>query len=104
MEDAERKWVESIARTTVRQSYHLLFLTRDLVKLLEEAGIPALVLKGCGVAELYPVPELRKSGDIDVLIPGNCVERAAGLLEKRDSPLRKPNMPTITWHLVPGRG
>ncbi len=79
---AELKWVESISRTTVRQSYHLLFLTRDLVRLLEERGIPVLVLKGCGVAELYPVPELRKSGDVDVLIPGNCVEAAAELLEK----------------------
>ena len=74
--------MESISRTTVRQSYHLLFLTRDLVRLLEERGIPVLVLKGCGVAELYPVPELRKSGDVDVLIPGNCVEAAAELLEK----------------------
>lgn len=89
LDAAELKRVEGISRITVRQSYHLLFLTRELVKLLEEAGIPVLVLKGCGVAELYPVPELRKSGDVDILIPGDCVEAAAGILEKRGFPVKE---------------
>lgn len=83
LDRAELKQIESISRTTVKQSYHLLFLTRDLVSILEKAGIPVLVLKGSGVAELYPVPELRKSGDVDVLIPGDRQEEAAELLAKR---------------------
>lgn len=79
--DAEDiKCVESISRTTVRQSYRLLFLTRYLVRILEKAGVPVLVLKGSGVAELYPVPELRKSGDVDVLIPKDRLEAATKLL------------------------
>ncbi|MDE6640909.1 MAG: nucleotidyltransferase family protein [Acetatifactor sp.] len=77
---ADLKWVESISRTTVRQSYRLLFLTQYLVRILEEAGVPVLVLKGSGVAELYPVPELRKSGDVDVLIPGDRLEDATRIL------------------------
>ena len=44
LEDADIKWVERISRTTAKQSYRLLFLTRYLVKTLEEAGVPALVL------------------------------------------------------------
>ncbi|MCM1559268.1 MAG: nucleotidyltransferase family protein [Butyrivibrio sp.] len=83
LDAADVKWVESISRTTVRQSYHLLFLTCHLVRLLEAAGVPVLVLKGSGVAELYPVPELRKSGDVDVLIPGDRLEAATELLTEK---------------------
>lgn len=36
---------------------------------MEEAGISVLLLKGWQTAQLYPVPEARKSGDIDLLIP-----------------------------------
>lgn len=81
--DAEDiKCVEGISRTTVRQSYRLLFLTRYLVRILEKAGVPVLVLKGSGVAELYPVPELRKSGDVDVLIPRDRLEAATKILSE----------------------
>jgi O-antigen/teichoic acid export membrane protein len=53
---------------TVLQSYRLLFLSRAVIEKLREKDIPALVLKGAGVAGLYPVPELRKSGDVDILL------------------------------------
>jgi hypothetical protein len=54
---------------TVGQSYHLLFLTSYLVKLMEKQGIKVVVVKGSSIAAAYPVPELRKSGDIDLLFP-----------------------------------
>ncbi len=82
LEEADRKYVESISRITVKQSYRLLFLTRFLVESLEEAGVPVLVLKGSGVAGLYPVPELRKSGDVDLLIPGDLLDAARDFLVK----------------------
>ena len=84
LEEADRKYVESISRITVKQSYRLLFLTRFLVESLEEAGVPVLVLKGSGVAGLYPVPELRKSGDVDLLIPGDLLDAAREILEGKD--------------------
>lgn len=65
------------SRQTVAQSYRLLMLTRDLVQLLEEHNIPTVLLKGCGTAALYPVPELRKSGDIDLLLEGQEEARRA---------------------------
>lgn len=83
LDAADRKLVESVARTTAKQSYRLLFLTRCLVRTLEEAGVPVLVLKGSGAAELYPVPEMRKSGDVDMLIPEEWLETAGGLLAKK---------------------
>lgn len=82
LDTVQRKQVESVSRTTAKQSYRLLFLTRYLVRILEEAGVPVLVLKGSGAAELYPVPEMRKSGDVDVLIPEDRLEDARELLAK----------------------
>lgn len=58
----------SESRKTVLQSYRLLLLSRTVVELLEEIRLPALVLKGVSVSGLYPVPELRKSGDVDILL------------------------------------
>lgn len=38
----------------------------DMVKVCDENGMRMLLLKGIGLAELYPKPESRPSGDIDV--------------------------------------
>ena len=84
LDDADKRNVESVSRITAKQSYRLLFLTRYLVRTMEEAGVPVLVLKGSGVAELYPVPEMRKSGDVDVLIPEDKLEAATELLKKKN--------------------
>lgn len=83
LDAADKKWVENISRTAAKQSYRLLFLTRYLVRTLEEAGVPVLVLKGSGVAELYPVPEMRKSGDVDVLVPVDMLKDATKLLTRQ---------------------
>ncbi len=65
----EKEILEGMSRQTVQQSYHLSFLTTYLVELFEANEIAIIVLKGSGTAALYPVPELRKSGDIDLLLP-----------------------------------
>lgn len=78
----EREILTRLSRQTVQQSYHLLFLTKYLVELLNENQIPSVVLKGAGTAAFYPVPELRKSGDIDLLLSGEADTAAAcGLLK-----------------------
>lgn len=61
--------VETEALKTTLQNYRLLFLTKYLVHMLQEADIPVIVLKGVSTAVYYPCLELRKSGDIDLLIP-----------------------------------
>lgn len=62
------KQVERVSRQTVQKSYRLLFLNKYVTGLLRENGIPAITLKGAVTAALYPVPELRKSGDVDILV------------------------------------
>lgn len=61
--------MEKEVRQIVMQSYRLLFLTKYVVGIFEEAGIPVVVLKGVATASLYSVPETRKSGDVDLLVP-----------------------------------
>lgn len=55
---------------------------RAILARLDEAGIPALVLKGMALAHwAYAPPYLRECGDIDLLLPSrDAVQRAAGLL------------------------
>ena len=61
--------VEIASKRTVIQDYRLLFASHHLISKLEEQGILVVLLKGVGTASFYPVPELRKTGDIDLLIP-----------------------------------
>lgn len=87
------------SRQTVQQSYHLLFLTRFVVRTLEESGIPSMVLKGCAAAEYYPVPELRKSGDVDLLLKNEeAAENACRCLEAHG--FRRAEVQHANHHLV----
>lgn len=77
------KLLENTALQTVQQSYHLLFLSKYVQRLLYNNGIMAILLKGCSTAVFYPVPELRKSGDIDLLLKDRKqVQRACKILKE----------------------
>ena len=97
-ENIEKQW-EIKSRQTVQQSYRLLFLTRYLVRNLEAAGIKVVVLKGAGIAACYPVPELRKSGDIDLLlVDKNQVDKADKVLKQLG--IRKNKNQLANHHIV----
>lgn len=82
-DDILAKKAENMALQTVQQSYHLLFLSKYVINILEENGIKAVLLKGSSTASLYPVPELRKSGDIDLLLENaEAAGRACNVLDK----------------------
>lgn len=57
-----------VAWRTVSQNYHLLFTGKFLTGLLSEADVPVALLKGTATSAYYPVPELRKSGDVDLYL------------------------------------
>lgn len=59
------------SKQTVLQNYRLLALSGRLIAQLEDSGIHAVLLKGWQTAVAYPVPETRKSGDIDILVADN---------------------------------
>ena len=53
---------------TVHKGIQLQVLNARLTALLEKEGITAVTLKGCTVARFYPVPEFRKTSDIDLFV------------------------------------
>ena len=83
MQPSVREGMRAYTVQLIGQSYRLLFYTKYLVGLLEAEGLPVAVLKGAATAEFYPQPELRKSGDVDLLVfsEENCA-RAVACLKK----------------------
>ena len=53
---------------TVHTSIQLQVLNERLTRMLDKEGIRAIALKGCAVARFYPVPEFRKTTDIDLFV------------------------------------
>ena len=51
-----------------------------LVQLFDDAGIPMVILKGCAAAMYYPVPMNRTMGDIDLIVPPDCLDEARQLM------------------------
>ncbi len=54
----------------------------EVVELIEGGGVEVRVLKGLAVATLdYPDPQMRPTGDVDLLVRGTDLDRAAQLVE-----------------------
>ena len=81
--DGARKVIEKYSRSICRANYKLLILEMWIDRLLTEAGIPFCIMKGMSAAVDYPLPDLRKSRDIDILIAyPSDIERAVTEIEK----------------------
>jgi hypothetical protein len=66
-----REAVRRSATRTALQNYRLLVLTSQLVGHYRDNGFDVLVIKGIGTASYYPQMEMRKSGDVDLLVPSD---------------------------------
>ena len=55
-----------------------------LINDLRNYGIRALLVKGQGIAQCYSRPELRSSGDIDLLLDGDSYLKSISYLSSRD--------------------
>ena len=74
--------VQSKTARTVHKAIQLQVLNARLTALLEKEGIQAVTLKGCTVARFYPVPEFRKTTDIDLFVASHKeAKRAVQILE-----------------------
>ena len=56
------------AVSSAMRSHYVLQVQQEIIELLMAEKIPCAVLKGMSVACYYPHPELRMSGDIDLLV------------------------------------
>lgn len=74
------RWKDTLAV----QAYHSLQVTwqhQQVHELMEQAGIPYVILKGCASAAYYPAPLERTMGDVDFLVRPRDLERAGKVLE-----------------------
>ena len=95
------KGAELTRRTVIctQQFYHLLFASKYYLNLLHKEGVETVLLKGAGAASYYPVPEYRKSGDIDLLLLDiNQVELACRVLEAAGA--KKENEQHANHHIA----
>lgn len=53
----------------------------ELHRLMTEAGIPYVILKGCASAAYYPIPMFRCMGDVDALFYSSDLDKAGEVLE-----------------------
>ena len=67
--------------SAIRRNMDILLQHQYLHELMTKAGIPYVVLKGAASAYYYPLPHQRMMGDVDFLVAGDDVERAAELLK-----------------------
>ncbi len=53
---------------------------QKLIDLLSENNIPCVILKGMSIARVYPHPELRAPGDIDILVDEENIDEVGRLM------------------------
>lgn len=81
--DILTKRTEEHSRSVCQMSYRIFIATRMLINLLAQEGIKTCALKGIATAAEYEVPELRKSGDVDILLADpKQIEKAVELMTK----------------------
>ncbi len=87
----EQEWTPATVQESLRQAYIDTALRNALLldelgrvlRLLAQAGIPAIILKGAALAEaVYGNAALRPMLDLDLLIPAERVAEAVALLEE----------------------
>lgn len=64
----------------VQHYYHIMNVQTQAIRLLSNAGILVVVLKGTTAAMYYPRPEYRAMGDIDILVKPEQYEEAVRLM------------------------
>ena len=94
-----RDRVTAAGRKAVQQSYRILFLSKFVISKLEKADVKVILLKGVGTASFYPVPELRKTGDVDLLLPDPDSLKEAGEILKQCGLRVAENQPSL-HHVV----
>lgn len=73
-----KKAYEMAIMLEAKQAFEL----ESIGEAFEEAGIDYIPLKGSVVKYLYPMPDYRKSGDIDILVHPEDEERTRPIIEK----------------------
>lgn len=83
--DSFTRFIKSLKMISVsiaaKQIQHIHTISRILLT-LKEAGVPIIALKGIILKDLYPCPELRTMGDVDLLISTKYIDLSKNILER----------------------
>lgn len=99
-------WIVAEARRTSATNLMVDAHTTAVSSLLDELGVPHILLKGAARLRLtddFPLGAARRTNDVDVLIPAGQAERVAGELKRRGYEYQfPPNMtPPDHYHVRP---
>ena len=75
------KWRSKLVSTMLHNE-SLMEMQNGILNRMRSVNIPCIILKGASLAACYEDPSSRALGDIDLLVPPDCVERAAKVLRK----------------------
>ena len=78
-----RQQMKSICVYTMQTQIHLYRIQEQAMRALEEAGIQAVLMKGAGLAALYPAPDKRAWGDVDLFVGKDQYHAAAKAMRER---------------------
>ncbi len=78
--DEYENWIKFCALQQGRWVW-LMYCQDKLIKLLEDNGIPCVIIKGASSSSYYPKPSFRLMGDVDFLVKRDNFEKTAQLLE-----------------------
>ena len=74
---------DSIKYLWVAQFVQMAAVQTEALRVLEKAQIPAVVIKGTASGKNYPVPYLRRYGDIDILVRPENYQKAIDVLKQQ---------------------
>ncbi|MDO4564001.1 MAG: nucleotidyltransferase family protein [Clostridia bacterium] len=72
---------KSLTLAAIMNNERLMHSQAEVVSMFEAASIPCAILKGASLARLYPKPEMRALGDIDILVRADQCDRAIETLK-----------------------
>lgn len=79
--ERDRQWQGAVMQQSAR-FFQIAGAQDALVRLLTDAGIGFVILKGTASAAYYPMPWLRRMGDVDFLVARQDYDRAFRLLQE----------------------
>lgn len=65
---ADKNQMKAVCMQTMQQQVKMTYTLQQAWSAMEKAGIRAVLMKGAGLAALYPEPQLRTWGDIDLFV------------------------------------
>lgn len=80
--DMKEKFEKQVFKAVYRYE-RINYELREIIKVLNEAQIPYIPLKGSVIRQYYPAPWMRTSCDIDILVHEDDLERAKCALTER---------------------